>query len=111
MAAIELKGRITEISKVEYVGEKKTAKQTFILSVAGWVDQFGDKKGKDEEWEIAILGDKVATVGLSPDKLKRKAVVKVIMNCFRVIPKDRPDAPPMFIINANLYDISFIDEK
>jgi hypothetical protein len=56
---IELKGFFVkdQAFKEELFGETRV--QKFVFLVPGYVDSFGDKKGKDEFWELSIMGDRI----------------------------------------------------
>jgi hypothetical protein len=51
-----LKGFLQEVGPLEEFGVNKTLKQRITLFVPGWVNEFGEKKGKDNQWDIDIFG-------------------------------------------------------
>lgn len=106
MAKIQLKGIVKHVSSVETVGDKGTQKQSIGLFVPGYVDEFGDKKGQDEEWEIDLFNEKITSVGLNNNLIDKKAIVTVYVNSRRVKNRDNED---IFIINANLGDIKLLE--
>lgn len=109
MAKVTLKGKIYAVYSSEKIGtgEKETVKQTFIFLVPAWKDGFGDTKGKDEFWEIDIIGDdNIKKYGITADMENRNAVIDLYLNS-NTIPakaatKDDPARPEKRIINANL---------
>ena len=107
MASVILKGKIIHVGSVEFVGEKKTAKQDIILFVPGYTDGFGDKKGIDENWKISIMGKDVQQGGMAPNRVGEKASMKVYLNS-KLVPS-KTGGEDMYIINAVLAEIQFID--
>lgn len=106
MAKIQLKGIVKHVSSVETVGDKGTKKQSVGLFVPGYVDEFGDKKGRDEEWEIDLFNEKITNLGLNNNLVDKRAVVTVYVSSNRVQNRDGKD---IFIINANLGDIKLLE--
>ena len=107
MAKIELKGYILKVNSPEIVGEKNTAKQTIIFKVPGYVDEFGDKKGQDEEWPLDVMGDNVTKLSLTSSHQGKRAKATVYVNGQKYIRKS--DSTEGWIINARLHTIEVID--
>lgn len=81
MAKITMKGFFEAIGKDEVFGEKGTRVQKVIFMVPGFVDQFQEKKGKDERWELAVMGDKIDELDLNKKiSDSRKAEVICFVN-------------------------------
>lgn len=109
MAKINLKGKVSAIYAPEVVGtgEKEIKKQTIIFLVPAWKDSFGDTKGKDEFWEIDIIGeDNIKKFALTDDMEGKNAIVDVYLNSNTIPAKPaagtEPAKPERRIINANL---------
>lgn len=51
-----LKGFLQSVGPLEEVGANKTIKQRISVFVPGWINEFGEKKGKDQQWDIDIFG-------------------------------------------------------
>ena len=103
-----LKGVVKEVGPIETVGEKGTKKQTIILFVPGFVDQFGDKKGRDEHWPLDIMGDNVAKLNMQPTAIKQKAECTIYVSGTAFDKKDFSGVG--YAINANLVEIKLIGE-
>jgi hypothetical protein len=103
-----LKGVIKEVGAIETVGEKLTKKQRIILFVPGYVDQFGEKKGRDEHWPLDVMGDNVAKLNLQNTAVKQKVECTVYIsgNVF-----DKVDLSGVgYAINANLVEVKMLGE-
>jgi hypothetical protein len=107
MASIELKAKIVAVGPCDFVGENKTPKQDIIVMVPGFVDGFGDKVGKDEQWKISVMGDNVAKLGIAPNAVDKKAKLKVYLNS-NCLPAREAGKDDMYIINAVLASIEII---
>jgi hypothetical protein len=57
MAKATIRGKVLEIGPVLEVGEKKTLIQNILLFTPGYHDGY-DKVGRDNEWEIQLIGQK-----------------------------------------------------
>lgn len=76
MPKATLKGIIQEVTTVEYYGTDNSGRrQSIVLFVPGYVDQFGDKKGSDEHWSIDAYNDKIEAHGLA--SLQKESRVEV----------------------------------
>ena len=100
MAKIELKGYILTVNQPETVGDKNTPKQTIIFKVPGYVDSFGDKVGRDEEWPLDVIGDNVAKLGMKRDHEGKKAKCIVYVSGQKFIKK--ADQTEGWTLNATL---------
>ena len=103
-----LKGIVKEVGPIETVGEKNTKKQRIILFVPGYVDQFGDKKGRDEHWPLDVMGDNVEKLNIQKTAVKQKAEVTVYIsgNVFDL----KDFAGVGYAINATLAEIKLMGE-
>lgn len=110
MAKVELKGKIEEITVVYIVGEKGTKKQDLILKVPAYVDAFGDVKGKDEFWQISLMGDTIEKTNLNKDMIGRNAKVAAWLNS-NMLPAREPGLADVYIINAMLAGIEIMPLK
>ncbi len=107
MAKIELKGYVLAVNKPDEVGEKKTMKQTVIFKVPGYVDQFGDKVGQDEEWPLDIIGENVVKLGLTTAAQGKKAKCVVYVGGQKYMRK--ADNAEGWVINARLHTIELLE--
>ncbi|MDB4919827.1 hypothetical protein [Mucilaginibacter sp.] len=101
MAKLELKGIVTDVFPVETVGQNQTRKQSLILTVPGYVDEYGDKKGEDELWRLDAIGDKIDALNM-PAANGKKAKISVFINSKKI---SKADGSPMYIINVNINKI------
>lgn len=108
MAKVELKGYVLIVNQPEEVGEKKTKKQTVILKVPAYRDEFGDTKGQDEEWPLDIMGDNVAKFNLTTEAQGKRAKCTVYVNGNKFIKKS--DNTEGWTINARLGAIDLLAE-
>jgi hypothetical protein len=106
MAKVELKGTIIELNAPEKIGEKQTLKQTMVFLVAGYVDEFGDKKSLDEEWPIDIMGARVEQIGLKEEHIGKRAKAIVYINSSTFTRKT--DGTTGRMINASLAQIQIV---
>lgn len=107
MAKIELRGIVKEITEIENVGkEGTTRKQSLILFVPGYVDQFGEKMGDDEEWSLDIFNKKVDQLALNDNLLDKKVVCTVYVSSryFKTT-----EGKELYIVNSNLADIKLFE--
>lgn len=109
MPKIQLKGKVSAVYAQETVGtgDKTLQKQTFIFLVPSWKDGFGDIKGKDEFWEIDVIGeDNIKKFALSTDMEGENAIVDLYINSNTIPAKPAAGTeaakPERRIINANL---------
>src|SRR5579862_7963649 len=107
MAALELKMIIKGVGEPGVAGdEKKTKKQFVVAHVPGYVDAFGEKKGRDEQWCLTILGDKVDALKADQSMVDKKAVIRFFINSFFV---EENDARPSFYsVNCTIDSITII---
>ncbi|MCX2473543.1 hypothetical protein OQZ33_04280 [Pedobacter sp. MC2016-05] len=106
MAKLTLKGFVKEVGTIETVGDKATKKQTIIFFIPGYVDQFGDKKGRDEHWPLDVMGDNIAKLNITKDAVEQKAEVIVYVSGNIFQKKDL--AGNGYAINANLAEIKLL---
>lgn len=107
MAKIELRGIVKEVTKVEHIGAGgQTRKQSLILFVPGYVDQFGEKRGEDEEWSLDIFNNKIEQFALNDNLIDKKVVCIVYVNS-RCVKLD--DGREFYNVNSNLANISLFE--
>lgn len=107
MAKIELRGIVKEVTEIENVGrDGTTRKQSLILFVPGYVDQFGEKKGDDEEWALDIFNKKIDQLALNDNLLDKKVVCTVYVSSryFKTT-----EGKELYIVNSNLADIKLFE--
>jgi hypothetical protein len=107
MAQTILKGKIVAIGPITKVGDKQTELQYMILSVAGYVDGFGDKKGKDQQWCLQALGKKVTNLNMTAVLVEKKAEVKCYLDSQYLEPKEA-GKEGLYIINATIASFEII---
>lgn len=108
MATTTLKGIVKEIKPVEYYGEgNQGRRQTMVLFVPGYVDEFGDKKGRDETWGIDIYNKNIEKHNLNSNCVDKRAKVEIFVSS-TALPKKDSDGV-WFAISANLKTIQFSD--
>jgi hypothetical protein len=101
MAKIELKGTLTGVGAVELVGDRKMQKQCVVVECKAFIDDYGDAKGKDEQWLLEVIGDNVANLNLSEKMVGSKGKFTVFVESRLVV------IPATDIINeTNFYKIS-----
>jgi hypothetical protein len=107
MAKLEIKAIIKHVGEVETF--TNYFKQRIIVMVPGYVDQFGDKKGKDEYWPVDIFGDKIDRYNLRPSHVNEKADVKLFVAGSRFEKKDGTGVG--YAINCNLDSITLLGQS
>lgn len=110
MATLSLKGFLTSVLPIEEVGDNKTKIQKVYIMVPGYVNQFQEKIGNDEIWELKVIGENVNKLNLAVGDFDKK---KVAVNCFinsRMFYKkeDISKKEPIFNIEAVLSTIEFL---
>lgn len=101
-----LKGKVTDVSAVSYVGDNQTALQTITLFVPGYHDGF-EQKGRDQYWQLQALGQKVADLNMSP-ALKDKIIeVKCYLDSQYIEPKESGQKG-FFSVNATIKEFTVI---
>jgi hypothetical protein len=104
MAKIFLKGVVTEVTGIETVGANNTQRQSVMLFVPGYTDQFGDKKGIDEHWQLKMLGERIGKLNVLPTAVGQKAECTVYISS-RSYTKDDNTA---YFIEAGLAEIKLL---
>lgn len=107
MAKIELKGIIQKVGQVQTVGNNGTKKQSMILKVPAFRDQFGDVVGKDEEWELQVFGDRIQKFNLSGAMHGKRAKCTVFVNSNKFIKNS--DQSEGYAINATLGAVELVE--
>lgn len=108
MPKIQLNGFIEEVSDIEYVGQNNLSKQAIILMVPGYTDEYGEKKGKDEHYQISLLGDSVDKFNIHPRHVGSKVKTEVYIKSSRYTNKEGKVG---YIVNINLASIEFIQSQ
>ena len=85
MARIELKGKITAVAPVQEVGEKKTLIQRVLFETPPYRDEYGDEKGETQHWQLDVLGDQIAKLGIANNAIGRNAKLTVYVDSRKVI--------------------------
>jgi len=105
MAKIELKGVIKSVSPVTLVGTNGTKKQSVILFIPGWRDEFEEKRGQDEVWSLDIIGEKVDKLNLSDSTATNQKAACTVYVSSREFTKEEKT---MYFIGANLAEIKLM---
>lgn len=113
MARIELKGTFLAVEPVQTVGEKGTLKQVVIFETPAYRDEYGDIKGQDEQWELVVMGDSIAKIGIAGNVVGRKAKVTVYVNSKRMeLTDEKTKKVKIFYpVNLILNKVEFADIK
>lgn len=75
---IQLKGivrTVTPVLTISGSSGKTTTKQSLIITVPGYTDSFGEKKSRDENWEIELFNDGITKHKLLERNLQGKKVI------------------------------------
>lgn len=66
MAKAILKGTVKEVKPVETYGDtNQYRKQAVILFIPGYVNEFGEKMGADEEWELEAANQRIESLKIA----------------------------------------------
>lgn len=104
MATTTLKGIVKEVKPVEYYGEgNQGRRQTLVLFVPGYVNQYQEKLSQDEVWGIDLFNKKIEEFGLNANCLSKKAEVEVYLSGKEFDKKD--GSGKMYAISARLKSI------
>lgn len=80
MATTIIKGVVKDILPIEHYGEGNVGRrQTLVVFVPGYVDQYGEKKAKDEEWGVDIYNARIEHFALNSNCISKKADVEVYL--------------------------------
>ena len=80
---VEIKGIARTITDVlsKTSNNKTTRFQSLIVTIPGWTDSFGEKKGKDEDWEVQLINESIEKHNLAAKNLTgQKVIVKAWLN-------------------------------
>lgn len=101
MARLLLEGEIIEVLPVTEVGENKTKKQSVIVKVPGFKDDWSGREGRAEFWQMDALGDKIEQLKLSKDLEGKTGIFKCFINSNLVITKDKTNIYPVNVALAS----------
>lgn len=107
MAKISLKGWLVNVGDLVEVGANRTIKQSVIIKVPGWVDQFGEKKGRDEYWEADMLNDAIDKFNIRDHQKNAKVEVELYVNSSWY--ENKETGKTGCIVNVRLASIKFLD--
>lgn len=107
---IELKGIVKNVTGVttKSDGIRTNNFQSLIVTVPGYVDSFGEKQGKDEDWEVQLINDSITKHKLlERDLLDKKVIVSCYLNSrgFKANGEDR------YALNLNLAGVELFQPK
>lgn len=80
-------------------------RQTVILLEPGYVDDFGEKKGHDNQWRVSIYGDRIQKFGITTAHIGRKAKARLALKSTESIING---GIRKYEVSARLNDIDFI---
>ncbi len=106
---VGLQGFITVVSPVQVLpGEKATPIQYVRFEVPGYTNAFAEKKGRDQQWLLQIIGkDKIDLFALDAALEGSKAKVAFYAESFE-LPAKEPGANPFYVVNNTLAEIEII---
>ena len=102
-----LAGIIDFVSDVVSVGEKNTAKQDIVILVPGYVDRYGEKKGKDEYWQVSLFNDQIDKYNLYPHHIGKKVNFELYVRSTRY---ENREGRIMYIVNNSFASFEFAGE-
>lgn len=102
MATVTLKGTIQSVTANEDKGNNFFV-QKFTLNVAGYVDEFGEKKGKDQIFPIDNLNEKA----INAKDLASAVGAKATCECFLNANEFEKDGKKQIALNLKLKSIQF----
>lgn len=102
MAKIILKGIVKRVMPAVNYGSGSQAgrRQSVILFVPGYTDEFGDKKGQDEEWQLDIFNEKIEKLALNTNLHEKRVEAVVYVNSRKFQKRDTGE--DMWMMSANL---------
>lgn len=107
MAITKIQGIIKEITPVQHYGQNNEGrKQSIILFVPGYVNQFGEKTGSDEEWQIDLFNKAIDHHNLNSNCIDKKAEIECYLSSRSFDRKD--GAGKWYSISANLKTIKLM---
>jgi hypothetical protein len=99
MAKLQLEGEFIEVLAIEEVGENRTKKQSVVIKVDGFKDEWSGKEGRAEYWKLDAMGDKIDQLKMSSDLEGKKALFRIFINSNLVV---KADGSNIYPINAAL---------
>lgn len=73
------KGIVRTVGRVQVKHNAETNKETrlqsLIITVPGFVDAFGERKGEDQDWEFNLINDNIDKQDLLSKNLQGKKVI------------------------------------
>lgn len=107
MASTTLKGIVKEVKPVEFYGEGNTGRrQTVVVFVPGFTNEFGEKVTKDELWGIDLFNKKIDEHALNQNCVSKKVEVEAWLSSREF---DRKDGAKGYGISATLKSIKLGD--
>lgn len=102
MATTTLKGIVREIKPIETYGTNGR-RQTLVLFVPGYINEYQEKITKDEIWGIDLFNKKIDDENLNSNCISKKAEVEVWLSGTEFDKKD--GSGKMYAISARLKSI------
>jgi hypothetical protein len=109
MAGIILKGKVAAIGPVTKIGEKKdTDLQYMILHIDVQKDDFGEIRGRAQQWALQAIGKKVAELKMTEKALLDKTViVKTYVDSVCLEPKEA-GKEPFYAVNCTIASFEIV---
>lgn len=106
-----LKGFVRNVTPVIIVtpttsGSSPFSKQSIILFIPGFVNEFQEKVGQDETWEIQLINSAITKHNLLDQNLEQK---KVECTIYLNSKSNNSTGEERFNINARLADLKVLD--
>jgi len=104
MAKIEnLKGFLRVVMPVQKLSDaKQTSIQYLVVEVPAYVNSFGEKQGKNQQWLIQILGEKrINDFNINQDSINKKVEIDIYTESFCI--ESKIDGKnPFYVVNNTL---------
>lgn len=78
MATTTIRGIVKEITAIENYSDTGR-RQTLVVFVPGYVNEYQEKIGKDETWGVDIFNKRIEHFGLNSNCLNKKAEIEVYL--------------------------------
>ncbi|MBO9671994.1 MAG: hypothetical protein J7577_01010 [Sphingobacteriaceae bacterium] len=107
MAKLQLNGFLEEVGGIHFVGTSgTTAKQLIVVRVPAWTNQFGEKQGEDELWQISLIGTAVDKFNIHNNRVGAKVKTEVYIRSNQY--QSKKDQSIGYMVNINLASIEFL---
>jgi hypothetical protein len=99
----DLKGFLRVVMPVQKLSDaKETPIQYLVIEVPAYVNSFGEKQGKDQQWLIQILGEKrINDFNINQDHINKKVEIDIFTESFCIESKTE-GKNPFYVVNNTL---------